>query len=470
MRDQHTLTLQQGVEQVLAQVDGPIAADEFFQRVLTLRPSKAKNPTAALRNHVRWNEAGKTLVFLDAQTVLPLHIAMRGVRFRIPLSPQEARRGVLFVHPAFDYFLPWQLDPAKVQLLDQEGHSLPVRVVSIQEKVRSVFGTYLEEHSAFDLGGWFRANRVRRDDSVLVTIEDWDAARLRLEHEPASRRREGESEQKDRALADLLFAMLEDARDERLYTYVALLTAYARLSDPRGYPGSHWLEVIGRDSRMKYDGFAIHYSDFRSPFEALLFEEEPAPEEPFSPAQGRQVYRFKAALWRRLGLWRVLEIQGRQTLGEFDAILRDAFNHDTSDHLGGFWRLVRRGQSKRFRQVDLGDVEPFGGGSAAERRIAGLGLQPGDELKYVYDFGDWIEHRVTLEEIVEPGAQGEYPRVVARNKPQYRDCQACQAQGRKARATWICIECSNRQQKDVLLCEKCLLKGHEEHYAEEILY
>jgi hypothetical protein len=470
MRDKQPLTLQQAVGQVLAQVDGPLAMDELFRQVLTLRPSKAKKPTAALRNHVRWNEAGKTLVFLDAQTVLPLRVAMRGVRFRIPLSPQEAKRGGLFIHPAFDYFLPRQLDPAKVQLLDPEGHPLPVRVVSIQEKVRSVFGTYVEEHNAFDLGGWFRANRIQRDDSVLVTIGDWDAARLRLEHEPAGRRRESEIEQKDRELADLLFAMLEDARDERLYTHVALLTAYARLSDPRGYPGSHWIEVIGRDSRMKYDGFAIHYSDFRSPLEAMFYGEETTPEESFSLAQGRQVYRFRAALWHRPGLWRTLEIQGKQTLGEFDAILRDAFGHDPTDHLGGFWKLVRRGKSKRFRQVDLGDVEPFGVGSGAERRIAGLGLRPGDELKYVYDFGDWIEHRVALEEIVEPEARAEYPRIVARNEPQYRDCQACLARGRKARATWICIECSDRQQKDVLLCEKCLNRAHEEHYAEEILY
>jgi hypothetical protein len=25
-----------------------------------------------------------------------------------------------------------------------------------------------------------------------------------------------------------------------------------------------------------------------------------------------------------------------------------------------------------------------------------LGLKPGDEVKYVYDFGDWIEHLLTL--------------------------------------------------------------------------
>ena len=463
-------TLSQAVAQVLAQVDGPITMDEFCRRVLVIHPSRAKKPLASLRNHLRWSEAGSTLVFLDAQTILPLRIAMRGVRFRVPISPQAASRKVLFVHPAFDYFLDWRLDPARVQLLDQAGHPLPVRVVSIQQQVKTLFGKHTIEQIAFDLGDWFHANRVRRDDSILVTIEDWEAGRFRLEHEPASRYRTKEIEQKDRELADLLFAMLEDARDERLYPHVVLLTAYARLSDPRGYPGNHWLAVVDRDPRIKYDGFAIHYSESRSFVDMMLPENEPLPEEIFSPAQGRQVYRFKAALWHSPGLWRTIEIQGQQTLAEFDAILRDAFNHQVSDHLGGFWKLVRRGQSKRFREVDLGSVDPVGEGDGAGRHIAGLGLQPGDELKYVYDFGDWIEHRLTLEEIVEPEKRVEYPCIVAQNEPQYQDCQPCLARGRQARATWICLECSDREQHTVLVCKRCLNKEHEEHLAEEILY
>jgi hypothetical protein len=102
--------------------------------------------------------------------------------------------------------------------------------------------------------------------------------------------------------------------------------------------------------------------------------------------------------------------------------------------------------------------------------IAGLELKLGDELKYVYDFGDWIEHRITLEEIVEPEKRVEYPRIIARNEPQYKDCQTCRDEGRRSRATWICIECSNVRQREVLVCEDCLLRDHEDHYAERILY
>ena len=169
-------------------------------------------------------------------------------------------------------------------------------------------------------------------------------------------------------------------------------------------------------------------------------------------------------------MWRRLEIQGDQTLADFDVILRGAFQHDTGDHLGGFWRRVRRGKGQRVREVELGDVDPLREGSGADQRIAALELKPGDELKYVYDFGDWIQHRLTLEAIDEPETGATYPRVIDQNKPRRRYCQACKDKGRQTVATWICIECSNAEQQEVLVCDACLDDDHEDHYADEVLY
>ncbi|MBI2876362.1 MAG: hypothetical protein HYY20_05725 [Candidatus Tectomicrobia bacterium] len=192
--------------------------------------------------------------------------------------------------------------------------------------------------------------------------------------------------------------------------------------------------------------------------------------EPYPQAQARQVYRFRAALRYRPGLWRRIEIQGGQTLADFDAVLRKAFRHDTGDHLSGFWRLVRQGTGPRFREIHLGDIDPFGEGSGADLHIAGVGLKPGDALKYVYDFGDWVEHQIVLEEVIEPEPKAKYPRIVEQSKPRYHACQGCKSKGRKAVATWICVDCSNDQQQNVRICEACLEAEHEDHHAEEIVY
>lgn len=114
---------------------------------------------------------------------------------------------------------------------------------------------------------------------------------------------------------------------------------------------------------------------------------------------------------------------------------------------------------------------PMTKSEAIEQVTAQLqGPKPGQELKYVYDFGDWIEHRLTLESIGEPDEGIDYPHLGEQNKPRYRYCRHCQSEGRKTVATWICIECSNEEKEDVLVCEDCLYAHHEEHYADEILY
>jgi len=176
-----------------------------------------------------------------------------------------------------------------------------------------------------------------------------------------------------------------------------------------------------------------------------------------------RVYVCKVALKHRKGLWRRIEIKGDQTLAEFDHAIRLAFDHDTFDHLSEFFR-------GRWSQGGFGEINPDGEGDGAEILIEQLGLFEGEKLGYIYDFGDEIYHVVTLEGIVAPEAGIEYPRVIAENKPKYRYCELCKNEGRKTRATLICIECSEEGGREVYLCADCVKKGHEDHYTDEILY
>ncbi len=464
-------------KQVLPLLKGPISVDELVAQILTLRPSTAKRPRVAVRSQLRERNWRGELVFLDSKTILPGHLAMQGVRFAVPLERQEAKRGVLLISPAFSIFLRSEIPPEKVQLEDESGRSLPVNIVTWEENVKTFFGPSKREYWAFELSDWFRAHHIRRGDYVLVTVEDWERGHFRLEHETARQRKRHQEEidAKNQELADLLFDQLEAARNEFIYASKALPTVFTRMSDPRGYPGDHWFLVVVEDPRMQATGNSIHYEDWSSPLDDILknvYEEEapPSAEVALSPEESRQVYRFKAALEYRKGLWRRIEIQGEQTLADFDDILRTAFEHDHGDHLSGFWKRMRRGEGRRYREIDLGSINPFGEGEAADLSIAGLQLQPGDALHYVYDFGDWIKHLITLEEIVKPEKDAKYPRIMAQNRPRHRYCESCKAEGCRTVATWICLDCTDRGQRGVLVCEDCLTKYHEDHYAEEILY
>jgi len=90
-------------------------------------------------------------------------------------------------------------------------------------------------------------------------------------------------------------------------------------------------------------------------------------------------------------------------------------------------------------------------------------------IKYVYDFGDWVEHEVRLEQITTAEAGKSYPVMVERNKPKYQYCIVCKEEGKDTVATLICLECST-EKKPVFLCENCGENKHEEHYVEEVIY
>lgn len=173
---------------------------------------------------------------------------------------------------------------------------------------------------------------------------------------------------------------------------------------------------------------------------------------------------FKAMLKYSRGRWRRIEIKGSQTLGDFDCIMREAFNHDTWDHLSEFY------SGRVWRSEGFSEIEPGGGGSGSRKRIDQLGLAEGDRMEYVYDFGDDIQHIITLEEIVEPEEGVRYPRITGESKTRHRYCAMCKNQGKKTVAEWICIECSDMEGKQIWLCDGCLTKEHEDHYGDEIFY
>lgn len=465
------MTKREAIEQVLAQLREPVSVDEVVQQVLALWPSKAKDPRTPILQALRYDYTGRTIVFPEQDKVVPVWYLLQGVRFRIPIGRQEAGRCLLQSELLFPFLL---TSLEKVRFVDEYGQAIPLEVVTLRVRQEGVFGPIPLEMSSFDLSPWFRAHRVRRHDSILVTILDPLAGRFALEHESARMRRREEIGDRNRELGDLLYDFVLDYRWEQVPADEAILTSYAHLPDPQGYPGDHWRDVVEGDRRLRllFGGQHIALSTYRTMIEAILDEESAAPVVPLLPeqealAQEREgkVYRFKAAFKRGRRIWRRIEILGSQTLGDMDDLMRDGFGHDWADHLSEFYIFP----GGKRRKVGLGNIEPFGGGEGREPKVSHLGLEVGDRMEYVYDFGDWIEHVLTLEEIAEPEEGTEYPREVARNKPRYHTCRDCKEEGRRTVATWVCYDCSEAEGKAVYLCEECAGE-HEDHYLEEIVY
>jgi hypothetical protein len=123
-----------------------------------------------------------------------------------------------------------------------------------------------------------------------------------------------------------------------------------------------------------------------------------------------EIYRFHVYRKSAKSRGRRIEIKGGHTLGDLDATIRDAFAYDWFDHLSEFYP-GRAGRSESF-----GEIYPDSSGPGSKRRISSLGLQPGDKLEYIYDFGDYVQHVIELEAIVEPEKGVEYPHIVTKIK------------------------------------------------------
>jgi len=466
------VTLKQVVEQVLSELDEPITVKDLADRVYDIYPTRSKTAMSSLRNCLHYDEQGVNLVYLDKYTILPARIAMQGVRFRVPIdrhAEKENEIPILF----FNYFIERNAKAKDIRLVDNAGNPIACKVKTVKNiwEPNSLWRRDFVE--VFDFTEWFNRTKPQRGDSLLVTVRNWESREFIIEYEPKRKRRLEDIQRFNKEFSNTLFNMLEESRDGDIFLHQVIPDVFVRLSNPRGYPGDNWREIVESDKRMMSDGTILKYPEDMPPFEHMMLPDDehlPWIRNNYTKKQSRDVYRFKVSLGFNSPIWRVIEISAGQTFADLDVAIRDAFGHDRFDHMGGFWKMIPRGTSqKKFREIEIGDINPLEEGTAADLHVGGMDLKPGDLMKYVYDFGDWIEHEVRLEGISTIETGKSYPVVVERNKPKYQYCVICESKGKETTATLVCLQCS-AQKRVIFLCEDCADKKHEEHYLEEIIY
>lgn len=467
------VTLKQVVEKVLSDLNEPITVKDLADLVYAIYPTRSKTAMSSLRNCLHYDEQGVNLVYLDKFTILPMRIAMQGVRFRVPIdrhAEKEQEIPVLF----FNYFIERHGEPKNIRFVDNDGKPIAVKVKSAKNIWESNSLWRRDFVDAYDFSEWFNRQKPQRGDSLLVTIQNWENHEFLMDYEPKKKRHAEEIQRFNKEFADILYNMLEESRDGTIFLHQAIPDVFVRLSNPQGYPGDNWREIVENDKRVASDGIILKYpEDTLPPLDHMILPDDellPWIKDTYTKQQANDVYRFKVSLGFDSPIWRVIEIKAGQTFADFDVAIRDAFGHDRYDHMGGFWKLIPRGKSKKkFREIEIGDINPLEEGTAAELRVGSMDLKSDDLIKYVYDFGDWIEHEISLVEISKVESGKSYPALVERNKPKYQYCVLCEAKGKETVATLVCLQCST-QKRIIFLCVDCADKKHLEHYVEDIIY
>ncbi len=470
----------EAIRQTLNNAEAPLTFDEFYARASAIFPMDAKGLKAALDNFRNNDYVTRRVLQQDSegrygwltQFAVGAHVAHT-------LTAEELKTQSLQFEPELVTSLfPMHVYDAPTTSC---GCLLPngVHVAFKAEKIPQTswmpaWGTPAEKN----YWDWLKSERAQAGDVLLFHMDSAESSRCLLSFQTQTTRDKNiRVHERNDIFAEAIFTFLKPKQNGmRTEDIAARLLALGLYRDP--CPPDALEQILKQDPRFRIDlhGWRIatradhQYMALGLELDTFDFfaeqEKHPKRKRGFKKDFAQQAYRFLASFRHNKKIWRRIEICGDQTLWELDEIMRDAFGHDAMDHLSEFYL----GTDAEAHHRGLGTHNPFEDGPADDWLIGELGLAPGDTLSYTYDFGDNIQHVLQVEAIGLRERDVKYPRVAEQNKPRYRYCPDCKAEGKQEIAAWICIQCSTEQERDVFACAEHVVSEHEDHYAEEIVY
>jgi len=247
--------------------DDVVAEREIYERVLHRRPSQARDPFASIRVRLRFgaNEVG--WVRLGDGKLMPLRIALTGLRFRVAPGPHELATGLLLRTHLFPFVSPQQDD---LVLKDAAGTLIPLRFDTI-ELVDDLFGPFAQP--AIDLGDWMHREDMVDGDTILVTIEHVTPLTLRLQCDRAPLSHSAEVIRQEQELLEGIVERVTTSRSLPISAADVVLSIYARAPWRTTYAGRPWQTLVERDPRLRLIS-GLLLSDRTHTTLADIFEEQ----------------------------------------------------------------------------------------------------------------------------------------------------------------------------------------------------
>ncbi|MGQ9549548.1 MAG: hypothetical protein ACUVSY_12150 [Roseiflexus sp.] len=225
--------------------DDVVAEHEIYERVLHRRPSRARDPFASIRERLRFeaNEVG--WVRLGEGKLLPLRVALTGLRFRVAPDPHEMVTGLL-LRTRLLPFVP--LNYADFILVDGDGAPISFQLDTII-RVDDLFGPM--EQPAINIGEWMHREGMFDGDTILVTIEQASPLTLRFQREPYPAVWSIEARRQEQELLEGIVARVMSSRSLPISAAEAVLPVYARAPWRTTYIGRPWQELVMHDHRLR---------------------------------------------------------------------------------------------------------------------------------------------------------------------------------------------------------------------------
>lgn len=314
------VTISAILQELAGEFDGIVAEREVFDRVLERRPSSAKNPYTTIRQQLRFDGPGNGWVALGNGEIMPLRLALLGLRFRLIPDALDLEQGAISL-ASLRPFVP--LREAEIKVIDQQGAT--VADTAVKQTYRDPFFGAVEL-PAFSLRAWFTHAQFELGDSILATIIQVAPLVIEIAHERAADFQAEAVAAQEHELLDGLAEMVNKGQRGSLFATMTVLPMYARASWRTAYPGRPWQLLVEHDSRMRLvTGDIIASASFRTPFEMVT--EERDQDRAFEDELFQKITTLQAELLDsrrdavKRGLWdgTAPRVSTAQTLFDFEA-------------------------------------------------------------------------------------------------------------------------------------------------------
>ncbi|NNJ12018.1 hypothetical protein EKD04_016930 [Chloroflexales bacterium ZM16-3] len=312
-----------------SEYDGPVEERRVLDQVLERRPSAAKNPYATIRERLRWDGLALGWLRVSRGQLMPLHVALNGLRFRCVPRDRDVEAGMLPIA----HLQPFAgLRSMGIRLIDDSGALM--RFVDFDPDAA---GGASFASPGFDLGTWYARSGFVPGDSILVSVVDADAPTLRIDREAAADLRRTVADAQDAELIDAIVARVNRSQVSLIPCDEVILPIFAVAPWRASYPGSPWQHLVTRDARLQLvdDIFLTsqHLPSLRLFASDEVFAPMPVPE-------GEQLAADTAIL------------------AEIDALQRDLRHSREQDADAGLWNGQIQRASAAYSTFDYYGDEP----------------------------------------------------------------------------------------------------------------
>lgn len=238
---QHEPTIASILRHLAHEYDGPVEERRILERVLERRPSNAKNPYATIRERLRWDGLTLGWLRLNRSQLMPLRVALEGLRFRCLPRAHDVQSGLL----PLAHLQPFAgLRTSGCVLRDRDGAELAF-IDSDEER---------GQHAAlpaFDLGAWYGRHDFVPGDSIIVSVVSAEPLVLELAHEPREAFRAAAVAAQDAELVEMIVERVGRSQAALVPCDEVVLPIFAAAPWRAAYPGNPWQHLVIRDGRLQ---------------------------------------------------------------------------------------------------------------------------------------------------------------------------------------------------------------------------